>query len=109
MASAQPLTWIDTNDSKARWRVKSHARRQVKLRKASRQSQENTCGKPRTLAPATRVPVTDLVPLLQDQSPFTLLGAGRVDPFANYPVKILNQDHKLADHCEYEPGLGINF
>jgi hypothetical protein len=34
-------------------------------------------------------------------SPFTILGAGRVDPFQSYPIKAEPYMHQLVDHCKF--------
>lgn len=42
-------------------------------------------------------------------SPTTLLGAGRVDPFAVYPVTMTSDIQSILDQCEYDHGLGNGF
>jgi hypothetical protein len=33
-------------------------------------------------------------------SPVEILGAGRVDPFSSYPIKLNGKDNELLDHCK---------
>src|SRR5260370_20388984 len=90
------LTWITSTDSDSRRRAKSHASREVQRRNASQSAQRDRARhlatKPVLLAaPAKPLQLgsLELVP-----SPKSILGAGRVDPFANYPVR-LKSDEQL--------------
>lgn len=44
--------------------------------------------------------VTGNLGQLVPPNPATILGAGRVDPFANYPIRITDVDQYILDQCE---------
>lgn len=98
------LTWITSTDSDSRRRAKSHASREVQRRKASQSARRDRARQLATkpvlvAAPAKSLQLggLELVP-----SPKSILGAGRVDPFANYPVRLKSDEQlELADHCKH--------
>ena len=98
-------TWITATDNESRRRIKSHTSHAVKRRKGVRgkDAREQKPVRNRVLAPRHTESVTgsevmqpDLIP-----SPASLLGAGRVDLFANYPIRWQSDEHlELIDHCK---------
>jgi hypothetical protein len=107
---AAQWTWITATDSESRRRAKSHTSREVKRRKAvlSQRAGDRKAGrrKPLSLAPAklrpNPEPAQSAVKALSP-NPASPLGAGRIDPFAQYPVfSESNELHELVDHCEFD-------
>ena len=91
------LTWITSSSPESRRRAKSHISNEIKRRKATASARVTRLKNSRTLAPAPSksAQATDQIP-----SPVSILGAGRVDPFANYPVCLKADEHlDLVDHC----------
>lgn len=104
-------TWITSNDEESRRRAKSHVSREVRRHKVfqARQVRDKHLGRRRALVPTATKPKPEprnkaeeppsaLVPW---PGPVSLLGAGRVDPFALYPIHSTSSEHlQLVDHCE---------
>src|SRR3954451_5353445 len=100
-AEGRPLTWISSHDKDSRRRIKSHTSSENKRRKTTarvRIAQLKDPSNRRILIPA--IPKPD--PASQIPSPVSPLGAGRVDPFANYPIALKSNEHlDLVDHCKF--------
>ncbi|KAN0092493.1 hypothetical protein V8E51_018340 [Hyaloscypha variabilis] len=96
-------TWITAADTDSRRKAKSHTSREVKRRKAvlSGKIKEKQHGLRKKLLPAsaTSRPSLELAQLVKQTlvpDPVSPLGAGRVDPFAHYPVHFETNDlHEL--------------
>jgi hypothetical protein len=100
-------TWITATDTESRRRAKAHTSREVKRRKAvlTRRTREKKPGIRKPLLPATvrsrqSLEVAQLARRALVPDPASPLGAGRVDPFAQYPVVLeKNELRELVDHC----------
>lgn len=96
------FTFINSGDPNARRKAISHTSSEHKrkcasareVRLASRLRQRQTL--------VATPPIINDLRLARHPSPISILGAGRVDPFARYPVPSsrLNECHGLVDHCE---------
>jgi len=107
---AAQWTWIDGTDNESRRQAKAHTSRDAKRRKAAlaQRASDRKTGRrrPISLAPATMRQGSELArstAQVLPPSPASPLGAGRVDPFAQYPVRFENNElGELVDHCEFE-------
>jgi hypothetical protein len=101
-------TWITATDTESRRRAKAHTSREVKRRKAvlTQKNREKKSGIRKPLLPATirsrqSLEIAQLAKRTLVPDPTSPLGAGRVDPFAQYPAALeKNELRELVDHCE---------
>jgi hypothetical protein len=87
-----------------KWKASVDAPRRAKLHPSSRSNKHKAAIEELRMKPSRAL--LPAVPKRQSSdglpSPVSLLGAGRVDPFATYPVQLKSNKHlDLVDHCKF--------
>ena len=99
------LEWIDCSDLESRSRINAHVARERRYRKSFEDEQSMRLIRSRKLG--NQGILVSSVSKWQTQECMLgtvhpeLLGAGRRDPFANYPLENLSKvELELLDHCK---------
>jgi hypothetical protein len=107
------LKWIDNTKANLRSRVTAHVRRERRRRKSWEEDQQSM-----TILRSGELGNQNALVLsgskeserrrMQEMVYPEFLGAGRKDPFANYPLQpVSNEDLKLLDYCKPSPGIKL--
>jgi hypothetical protein len=106
------LKSIENTKANLRSRVRAHVGRQRRRCKLWEEQQSTTIPRSRKLGNRNALVISrskeSESKRMQEMVHPELLGAGRKDPFANYPLQaVSNEELELLDHCKSSPGIKL--